>query len=434
MPTIPSTLGPDPARPARCLRSASRLAVAVVFGLLAGDARAGLVEECSRAFRKKNPEVRVGALRDAGRLVPEADEKSRNKAAASIARGLKDEPVTNVRLAAFDLLLKLRTDRALDRLVVGVLDAHAAVQRRVSEIVRDHADPRLHRAIVRTLGEDASWRMRAGMIELLLAGARRNARLPLVKALADEHPGVRARAAEALERLTGRAFGVQPEKWIEFLAKAAERGAQNPNDPNRETVTVADSARKVKIYEGPIRGVVPRLYGIPIRAKRVVFVIDMSSSMRDGKRSLHFQEFKKALFGLPTDVRFNVLCFDQRMFFFSGPKKLEPATIEQKAKAERWINDLPAGEQTDVTRSIVSGLAMLKEALTREPKVSGELFLVTDGHETSKSMPQRHVRRQFDRLPLDRATVHLVALGRKGTPWLRTLAEDSGGQVATPGR
>ncbi|MEE8107355.1 MAG: hypothetical protein V3T86_17610 [Planctomycetota bacterium] len=405
-----------------------------MIGLLAGNAHAGLVEECSRAFRKKDPAVRVGALQDAGRLVAEADDKSRNKAASSVARGLKNEPVTNVRLAAFDLLLMLRTDRALDRLVVGVLDPHSAVQQRISEIVRDHADPRLQRAIVRTLTEDASWRMRAGMIELLLAGARRNARLPLVKALSDKHPGVRARAAEALERLTGRAFGLNSEKWIEFLAKAAEKAAGEQNDPNQETKTVADSTRKVKIYEGPIRGVVPRLYGIPIRAKRVVFVIDMSSSMRDGKRSLHFQEFKRALFGLSTDVKFNVLCFDQRMFFFSGPKTLEPATIRQKAKAERWINDLPAGEQTDVTRSIVSGLAMLKEALSKEPKMSGELFLVTDGHETSKSMPQRHVRRQFDMLPLDRATVHLVALGRKGTPWLRTLAEDSGGQVVTPGR
>ena len=74
-----------------------------MIGLLAGNAQAGLVEECSRAFRKKDPAVRVGALQDAGRLVAEADDKSRNKAASSVARGLKDEPVTNVRLSGVNV-------------------------------------------------------------------------------------------------------------------------------------------------------------------------------------------------------------------------------------------------------------------------------------------------------------------------------------------
>jgi hypothetical protein len=399
--------------------------------LLAGAAYAGLADDCARALRRKEPGERRAGLRLTWGRVAEADEKERNKAARGLAKGLKDEPATQVRVAIFDLLLRLRTGRSFDRLVVGILDPHMGVRKHVRGIVRDHADPMLHKTIVRTLKEDASWRMRAAMVDLLLAGGRRNAIIPLIVALTDQHPGVKSRAAEALERLTGQTHGIDGDAWIEYLAKSRK---PDKTTADSETVTVAGSTRKVKLYEGPIRGVIPTLYTIPITAKRVIFVVDMSNSMRSGKRSAHFDEIKRAIFGLPSDVHFNILCFDQRMFFFAKAKSLQPATTEQKANAERWINDLPAGEKTDVTRSIVSGLAMLKEALDRDPSVEAELFILTDGRETVQSMPAKRVRAHFDRLPQNRCRVHVVVLGRKGTPALKSLAEESGGRLVEQGR
>ncbi|MGH7163005.1 MAG: vWA domain-containing protein, partial [Planctomycetota bacterium] len=262
-------------------------------------------------------------------------------------------------------------------------------------------------------------------------GARRNAVGPLVDALADPHPAVASRAAEALERLTGGTHGLDADAWRRHFAQAAPR----PRDPEDETRTVADGHEKAKLKAGPIEGLIPTLYTIPIRAKRAIFVVDMSSSMRQGARSTHLDELKRALLSLPSDVLFNVLCFDQRMFFFTQAKSLVPATAERKAELERWVDTLPAGENTDVKRSVASGLAMLREALEADVQAAGELFLLTDGRETVQTMSDAHVESQFAKLPAGRCKVHVVSLGRHGTPALKLLADRTGGTyVETPAR
>lgn len=398
----------------------------LVLLLLAGVAGAKLDSEVKRAFRRPDPEARVTFLRGVRGQIPGTDRKERNRAAAAVSKGLAGEASPSVRRVAMDLLLALRTERSLDRLVVGVLDRAEEVRAHVHGIVRDHADPALHDAIVRALKHDASWRLRAAMVDLLLSGARESAKRPLLKALGDEHPAVAARAAEVLERLTGRAFGFDRAKWEAHFESS--RPKPKPGE-RKETVTVADPHRKVaKLKEGPILGLVPTLYTVPIRTKRVVFVVDMSSSMQQGVRSQHFVELKSALFRLASDVHFNVLCFDERLFFFTKARSLVPATIENKAGAERWINDLPAGGSTDVNRSVMTGLAMLNEALIKNPEQEAELFLLTDGRETKKTTSLNAIERQFQKLPTDRCKVHVISLGKKGTPPMRALAERSGGR------
>lgn len=386
--------------------------------------------DVKRAFKRDDPAERSAGLRAARAGVGQADRKERNRAAAAVEKALKKEPAPDVRKAALDLLLALRTERSLDRLIVGVLDRDEAVVAHVHAIVRDHADPALHRAIVRALKEDASWRFRASMVDLLLTGAREAALPPLRAALADPHPGVAARAAEALERLTSQAFGLDEAKWREYFASRKPKESK----PG-ERRTTAEQRKVEDVYEGPIRGLLPTLYTVPIVRKRVIFVVDMSSSMHKTSRSSHFTELKRAIFGLPSDVFFNVLCFDQRMFFFTKAKSLAPATSANKAAVERWMNDLPAGQRTDVHQSVAAGLAMLHEALKADAAAQAELFILTDGHETAKTTSLRVVEAQYQRLPRDRCRVHLVALGRQGTPVLRTLAQQSGGMfVEVPGR
>jgi hypothetical protein len=395
--------------------------------LLAGVAQAKLDSEVKKAFKRSDPDSRKVLLRGIRPLIHGTDTKERNRAAAAISKGLKGEEVPSVRMLAMDLLLELRTERALDRLVAAVHDRSQEVQQHVHEIVRDHADPKLHDAIVRALHEDASWRLRAAMVDLLLTGARESAKRPLLDALEDKHPAVAARAAEALERLTHKAFGLNRKKWIDYFARLPM--TRKPKKETGETVSVADQHRKVEsLKKGPILGLVPTLYTVPIRTKRVVFVVDMSSSMQKGLRSSHFVELKRAIFSLASDVQFNVLCFDERMFFFGQPRSLERATIAMKAKLERWINDLPAGQSTDVNRSVVTGLAMLKEALVTDPKAKAELFILTDGRETKKTTSLNAVERHYQKLPQDRCKVHVVALGKKTTPALKGLAERSNGR------
>jgi hypothetical protein len=403
------------------------------FLVLAAVAAADLRSDVARSFKPDDPTERVTRLELARTKVAPADRKLRNKAAREIEKGLKKERHPDVKIAAYDLLLALRTERSFDRLVVGVLDRDPRVYAHVHAIVRDHADPMLFKTIVRALEEDESWRFRAAMVDLLVSGSRERGKPVLLKCLADEHPAVAARAAEGLERMTGASCGLDAEKWRAYFVQLAER---KPKKYKRtgETITVADSHRKVEGYDGPIRGLRPRLYGVPILRKRVIFVVDMSSSMKKNRRSGHFTELKNAIYGLPSDCYFNVLCFDQRLFFFTSAKSLVPATTYHKNDLARWVDALPAGERTDVNKSIVTGLAMLKESLAKDEKSKAELFILTDGRETEKSTSLRMVQRQFERLPERRCAIHVVALGTHGTPTLKALVQASGGQLVEADR
>jgi len=395
--------------------------------LLVSTAAADLRADTARAFRGDDPGEKVARLTLARGGIADADRRLRNKAAREIEKALKGERHPDVRIAAYDFLLALRTERALDRLVAGVLDDDDRVHAHVHAIVRDHADPALFAAIVRALEHDESWRFRAALVDLLVSGSRERGKAVLLRALSDEHPAVAARAAEGLERMTGAACGLDPGKWRAYFARVAK---EKPKKYKRtgETVTVADSHRKVERYDGPIRGLEPHLYGVPIRKKRVIFVVDMSGSVNRKSRSNHFTHLKNAIYGLPSDCSFNVLCFDQRLFFFTSAKGLVPATPRQKNKLQRWIDALPAGENTDVNKSVVTGLAMLKESLREDPDAKSELFILTDGRETEQTTSLRMVQAQFQRLPADRCAIHVVALGSHGTPTLKALVDASGGK------
>ncbi len=405
--------------------------IKVLLLLLAGAAFASsIASDVARAFRATDPADRAKALRAAAARASSlaaTDRAERDRAAAAVEKAIRDEPAPAVRSAALDLLLALGTDRALDRLVTGALDPAPEVRAHLRDLVRDNGAPALHEALARALREDASWRMRAAMAALATASARRGSIPPLLEALADPHPAVAAAAAEALERLTGKAYGTDASAWRRHFEEEAKRAPPPPPD---ETRTVADAARKVELYEGPIRGLVPTLFTLPITAKRVLLVVDISSSTREGPRQGQLDELKRALFSLPSDVELNVLCFDQRQFFFTSAKSLAACDLWGKVELERWLDNLPAGEKTDVTRSVAAGLAMLREALKDEETDTAELFILTDGRETVTSMPPGGMEAQFERLPRGRCRVHVIALGGHGVPApLARLAAASGGRM-----
>ena len=383
--------------------------------------------DVARAFKSDDPDVRVERLREARPSIRAADRRARNKAASAVAKALKKERHPAVRKAAYDYLLELRTERSFDRLIVGVLDKSQECSDHVHAIVRNHADPMLFATIVRTLEQDESWRFRAAMVDLLVSGSRERGKAVLLRTLRDKHPAVAARAAEGLERMTGQPFGLDTGKWIAYFVRVAKA---KPDKYKRtgETKTVADSQRKVKQYEGPLRGLQPRLYTVPITRKRLIFVVDMSGSMGKGKRKTHFTHLKDAIYGLPSDVMFNVVCFDQRLFFYAKAKQLVPATMRHKDAVARWMDALPAGQKTDVNKSVVTGLAMLREALTANARVKGELFILSDGRETAKSTSIRMVEAQFQRLPPGRCAIHVISLGRGDSPLLKAIALGSGGR------
>ncbi len=159
------------------------LGCVVLLVLSAAPAAAGMAEQIQRALRKEDHQQRLAGLELAKSGLQQADKRERNRAASKLGKALKSEVHPDVKRGLMDFLLALRTERALDRLILAALDPDPEMQRHLRELIRDRADPALFRAVRRALKEDASWRFRVAMVELLLSGARERGRQPLVAAL-----------------------------------------------------------------------------------------------------------------------------------------------------------------------------------------------------------------------------------------------------------
>ena len=164
------------------------LGCVVLLVLSAAPAAAGMAEQIQRALRKEDHQQRLAGLELAKSGLQQADKRERNRAASKLGKALKSEVHPDVKRGLMDFLLALRTERALDRLILAALDPDPEMQRHLRELIRDRADPALFRAVRRALKEDASWRFRVAMVELLLSGARERGRQPLVAALETSIP------------------------------------------------------------------------------------------------------------------------------------------------------------------------------------------------------------------------------------------------------
>ncbi len=85
----------------------------------------------------------------------------------------------------------------------------------------------------------------------------------------------------------------------------------------------------------PLDTNLPAYYGLPICAKRVVFVLDTSGSMRGQPMELAKQALIKVINSLPESVAFDVVMFDQSAAAWQP--RLLPATDENKADACRAV-------------------------------------------------------------------------------------------------
>ena len=182
---------------------------------------------------------------------------------------------------------------------------------------------------------------------------------------------------EALENLTGfSAASSEVAKWESFWEK-------------EEAGFVLRKQEMVKRGSTSASG----FFGIPVRGRRVLFVLDCSGSMaghmsRSGlsafDRSITRlrrakQELLKAVEALPEEVEFNVICFshDARAWR-ARPRK---ATPKRKAALARYLKAVVADGGTDLLLGLKRGLenrVHLMQSMDR-PSVD-EVFVLSDGY------------------------------------------------------
>ena len=114
----------------------------------------------------------------------------------------------------------------------------------------------------------------------------------------------------------------------------------------------------------------PTYYGIPICAKRIVFVLDTSASMRGQPMEAAKVALLKTVEALPEAVNFDIIMFDRTAN--AWVPRLVPATYQAKQEAAQTVMSRGMGLGT-------ASHAALNAAFTLEPEV---IYFLSDGEPT----------------------------------------------------
>jgi hypothetical protein len=268
---------------------------------------------------------------------------------------------------------------------------------------------------------------------------------PMIGALIDvfensKDSSFKIKALELLVNLTDQNFGDAVVDWKKWWAVAGD---------NFEFPKKSDKAfTKVKAY-----GL--EYFGIEVSSKRMGFVVDISSSMRqmvpvkegalddppdDGKGrtrpaaprrggrrggggkamkiDILKRELSRLIKKLPADVYVNILCFDAN--FKAWQKTLQPIRGKGRAKAVSYVQNLNTGSGTNVFDTLESAL---------KDKRVDTIYLLTDGKPTrGRITAPAAILSEIKLLNRVRGvTIHTIAFGEP-SDLLKKLAEQNDGQ------
>lgn len=167
-------------------------------------------------------------------------------------------------------------------------------------------------------------------------------------------------------------------------------------------------------------------FGTGTAAKSVVYIVDISHSMvGQGRFTKAMTELKRSVGKLTAQQSYHVFLYNDQSFPMFDTKlspKLQPVTVESRAKLSRWLATKRPTGGTDPTGALGS-------AFDLKPDV---IYLLTDG-DFSTDVSQLVLQRNSTKIP-----IHTIALGSEsGKTQLKKIADENQGTfrfVPLPGR
>lgn len=197
----------------------------------------------------------------------------------------------------------------------------------------------------------------------------------LVKRIGTTDGQIKFEIASNLQRVTGKEFGGKAADWQKWWT-ASRNEFEFTRQAAADSVYLTEAPKPIP-WDEPR----PRFYGMTIYAKRVVFVIDRSGSMRaevNGVSRLQRAQYElqNAIQSLTESDSFNIVAFDHEMDVFS--RRLMPATEANKIEGLRFAFALtPRGD--------TACYEPLKMALEASNELE-QIMFVSDGEPTSGAL------------------------------------------------
>ncbi len=417
------------------MRAVAALGRALVVGLAAfvaaGPAVAGETpaRTLEKALKADEAARRAAAVAEAGRVGGAAPADERRRLALVLRKVLEGDPDAGVRLAAVASLAKLADEAAWVPVLVAAItakdDAVRAAATTAVLVGRGDLVGVARKLLRRGSGPDVP---RGGGPAARPSPSRgRGARV--ARRVGRQAPAGRDRRRRSPRGRVGRGVRVRG-RAVDRVVEKARVPAAAPA-PAGETVTKEAGPPEVPPPPPPARGLVPDLYGLPLRAKDYVFVVDVSGSIGAEGLETAKGELVRAVERLPSDVRFAALFFDEQMRLWHPEMVL--ATPTHKADLARFVRGIPRGKRTDVMTPLNAGLAIVAKRIearqaAKEPAPEPvTMVVVSDGQENVRSTPGDAVGDKLERLDLSHAVVHALVLGGKDNALMAALARRAGG-------
>jgi len=201
-----------------------------------------------------------------------------------------------------------------------------------------------------------------------LARAQDKASIPALIAYLGKHKSGRMRyeATGALQALTGQKFTPDASTWQNWWSKNEATFSGPANSEPVLNYELSDSKEEVTYYE------------IPIVETRMLFVIDISGSMKFGGTPNRMDRVKtelKALIGRLTDkVLFNIVTYSDDVTRWQTQQGLVPASEVNKKAAQAFVDQIDPKGGTQTMEAMET--ALFDIALSQGIET---IFLVTDG-------------------------------------------------------
>jgi HEAT repeat protein len=297
----------------------------------------------ARAFLKtRNDVVQAGCAMALSKMTPKPE-----GAAAEIASMLQSGGKEELRVALCQALGYFG-DKIATPALIGALKGPENVAIAASDALGLVKDAAATDALLAML-KGGTWRTQVAAVDALGLIRSKAAVGPLIDYLERAEGKPREDAKVALQKITGRTFGMRHEDWRGWW-EGAENGFTVPPEVDPKTV----EAKEKEVSDGYGRThKVTEYHRIKTYSKRLLFVLDVSSSMREvirvkrgydavdkrfqasPKIDLARYELKSVLKTLDKDTWFNVVCFETEI----NPWKKEPvlATDSSVAEAMQWV-------------------------------------------------------------------------------------------------
>lgn len=385
------------------------------------------VATLKRVLKKDDVEARTRAVNEVGRLSGHLNRSQQLAAAKVLRKGLEEtEDVAEVRRLMIRALARMEHEHAwIPVILASQEDRDPVVKAQArTEVLSGGADEL--KAFTKILANETSGAFRAELL-LMLRDRRRPDAVPLLLAhLKEKDAMVRAAAAEALEAVSGEAHGYDAKRWKAWYDRWL---AGRPKDTGPSVSTGGEVEEPPPHISRSLR---PDFYGLPLTAKDIVFVIDISGSVGSDGFDKAKRQIIEAVSLLGSDVHIAALFFSDKVHQWKKGAMVQ-ATPMNKEDLALFLRGLEPGNSTDVYSAINAGLKIVDHRVKakqdakevfREPVT---MVVVSDGQDNVASRSRDYLWDKLDLLDPNLTVLHTLVLGSKESPILRKIAHQSGG-------